>query len=836
MILTPDQRLRVFVSSTLGELAEERQAVRQAIESLRLTPVLFELAARPHAPASLYRAYLGQSHVFVGVYWQQYGWIAPTMEISGLEDEYRLSSGVPRLLYVKEPAPEREPRLQELIGRIEAEGKVSYKRFSTPAELGQVVKDDLVTLLIERFAAVERLPSLAPVPAPAASIVGRDQELARLADLLVRDGERLVTLTGPGGVGKSRLAIEAARALAERYPDGVFFVPLEPVDEPARVPAAVSRALGLAVAGAESDFDAVRDFFARRKALLYLDNFEHVAEAASFVADLLAGTEQLAVLVTSRAPLRVRGEHELAVEPLEESDAVRLFRNRARSVRGRVDGDPAAASATAGICRSLDCLPLAIELAAARTKLFAPSELLTRLGDRLDLVGGARRDLPERHQTLRSAIAWSYELLDEDEQALFIRLGAFSGPFTLEAVEAICADVPGDTIDGLSSLIDKSLVRTAPEGPDPGLTMLETIRHFAAELLASSPGADEARAAHARYYVRLSVDARAGLRDARQGEWHARLAAEVGDLEAAFDWWLEHEDAETMADVVASLWVFWWLDGYLQNGRVLVERILERRDELSPVALGRVLSTRALIAFLQADYPQAFGDATAALEGFGADSEEPEAAWALATLGILRVFATRGAAGREELTEAARMLEGAGDRWGAVRLKNGLHWALLLSDKPLGSDEEYRAVLVEAEELASPQEISMAAANLGRYYVFNGAAATGLPDLLAALEPMARMRHKGAIAAILDSLAEATLGFGDFERGVRLLAAATTLREAISAPVAPVADARNERNADALRQALGAESFDRAWSTGAAMLLDEALTDARALVSATAGI
>jgi predicted ATPase len=829
MILTPDQRLRVFVSSTIAELEDERRAVRRAIEALHLTPVLFELGARPHAPATLYRAYLGQSHVFVGIYWQQYGWVAPGMDISGLEDEYGLSSGIPRLIYIKEPAAKREPRLLELIGRIEGEGAVSYKPFSSAAELEQAVKDDLMSLLTERFAAAERLPSRAPVPVPATQLVGRERELDELAELFGTRGVRLVTLTGPGGVGKSRVAIEAARSLslAASFPDGAFFVPLEPVDESAAVPAAVTRALGLAVTGEESDSGAVRSFFSRSKALLYLDNFEHVGDAAPFVADLLAGTDELAVLVTSRSPLRVRGEHELAVEPLEEDDAVRLFRDRASAVRGPIGDEPETISATAEICRRLDALPLAIELAAARSKLLAPSELLERLGDRLDLVGGGHRDLPERHQTVRSAIAWSFDLLDEDEQQLFIRLGAFAGPFTLEAVEEVCGAVPGDLLERVSSLIDKSLVRPATEGP--GFTMLETIRRFAAEQLGSSPIAADARAAHARYYVRLAIEAHDGLRDARQAEWHARLAAEAANLGAAFDWWLEHEELDTIADVGASLWVYWWLDNYVPLGRALVERALERREELSSAALNRLLGTRAAVAFLQADYPQAIADATAALEGFGPDSGAPEASYCLALLGIMHVFASGGESGEEELVEATRRLDEAGDRWGAVRMKNALHWAMLLSDRRLDSDEDYRAVLADAEELASPQEISMAAANLGRYYVFEGAVAAGLPDLLASLEPMARMQHKGAIAAILDSLAEAALALGEAERGTRLLAASAALREAIGAPPAPAAAVRNERNANGFREALGAGSFDQAWSAGKELSLDEVLAEARAL-------
>jgi predicted ATPase len=826
MILTPDQRLRVFVSSTLGELAEERKAARRAIESLRLTPVLFELGARPHAPASLYRAYLQQSHVFVGVYGQQYGWIAPGMEISGLEDEYGLAAGMPRLLYVKEPAPDRDPRLKELIARIEAEAAVSYKPFSTPAELEEAVKDDLVTLLSERFAAVERLQSRARVPAPAAPLVGREQELAELRDLFVSRGARLVTMTGPGGVGKSRLAIEAARDLAPHFPDGIFFVPLELVDEPRAVPGAISRALGLAVTGAESETAALRDFLRDGRSLLYLDNFEQVAEAAPFVADLLSGTERLAALITSRAPLRVRGENELSLEPLDAEDAVRLFGDRARAVRSDFALDEENTAIVAEVCRRLDALPLAIELAAARSKLLGPRDLLTRLGDRLDLVSGERPDLPERHQALRSTITWSYELLDQHDRELFTRLGVFAGRFTLDAVEEVGA--AGDALEGLSSLIDKSLVRAAPEGPEPGFTMLETIRDFAADLLDSADFAHEARAAHARYYVELALDARDGLRDARQAATHERLAADAHNLEAAFDWWLDHEDAETMAEVAASLWVFWWLDSYLDEGRALVERVLARQDELSAAALSRALAARSAVAFLQGDYGQAVADATTALEGLGESEDEPEAGYCLAILGLTQMFAT-GETGEKKVRAAVRMLESIGDRWGAVRIRNVMHFALLLNDELFDTDQEYRAAVAEAEALASPQELSMATANLGRYHVFRGAAEAGLSELLGALEPMAQMRHKGAVAAISESLAEAAIALDDTERGVRLLAAAAALREAIAAPAPAGAAKRNERNSAAAREVLGTEEFDRAWSEGAPMPLDRIVADARAL-------
>jgi Domain of unknown function (DUF4062) len=255
VIRTPDQRLRVFVSSTLGELAAERQAVARAIATLRLTPVMFELGARPHPPRELYRAYLAQSDVFIGLYWQRYGQISPDMQVSGLEEEFQLSAGLPRLLYVKAPAPDREPRLNELLARIKQQA--SYRRFRTPGELGRLVRDDLAMLLSERFAAGR--PQAAappptsrgsrPLPVATTSLVGRGRAIDELAGLLDRPEVRLVTLTGPGGVGKTRLAVAVAQRLGDRFGARVVFVPLDTVTQPEQVVAGIARAVGAELGG-----------------------------------------------------------------------------------------------------------------------------------------------------------------------------------------------------------------------------------------------------------------------------------------------------------------------------------------------------------------------------------------------------------------------------------------------------------------------------------------------------------------------------------------------------------------------------------------------------------
>ncbi len=357
VIRTPDQRLRVFVSSTLGELAEERRAVSRAITALRLTPVMFELGARPHPPQELYRAYLAQSDVFIGLYWQRYGWVGPGLDISGLEDEFRLSERFPRLLYVKDPAPDREPRLAEMLSRIEAEGRDSYRHFRTARELGRLVRDDLATLLSERFAAGQPQPAAAapaprphgprPLPVDLTSLVGRDRDIDAVADLLAGPDVRLVTLTGLGGIGKSRLAVAVGDRLADGYQGRTAFVPLAAVTEPELVLAGVARAVGVELAGSGSPLEALAEYFGDDRWLLILDNLEQVVEAAGDIDALLVRCPGVVVLATSRTVLGLRAEHEYPVPPLSlpadlagapraelaASPAVALFVDRARAAR-----------------------------------------------------------------------------------------------------------------------------------------------------------------------------------------------------------------------------------------------------------------------------------------------------------------------------------------------------------------------------------------------------------------------------------------------------------------------------------------------------------------------
>ena len=425
--------MRVFVSSTLKELEPERRAARAAIERMHLAPVMFELGARPHPPQQLYRAYLEQSDVFVGVYWQQYGWIAPGEEISGLEDEYRLAPrDMPKLIYVKQPA-EREERLAELMARIRDDDTASYTPFSTAEELAELIAADLATLLAERFDAsraaaparsrLEAMPA-GRIPAPYSDAVGRERDLATLLEWLGEDAQRLVTLVGPGGIGKSRLAIEVARNAGARF-DRVTFVTLAQVRDPDEVLGAIARELGVRDTGDAPLSEQLGIARAGRRDLIVLDNFEQVVDAAPDVVSLLTDLPGATFLVTSRVRLRVRGEQVFDVEPLGlppepseasiqailEAPAVRLFRDRARAADPRFEVTDENAEDVARICRALEGVPLAIELAAARIRALTPAAMLGRLDRVLPLLVTAARDVPERQRTIQATVEWSIDLL-----------------------------------------------------------------------------------------------------------------------------------------------------------------------------------------------------------------------------------------------------------------------------------------------------------------------------------------------------------------------------------------------------------------------------------------
>ena len=630
VIRTPDRRLRVFVSSTLGELAEERRAVSRAISALRLAPVLFEAGARPYPPAEVYRAYLAQADVFIGLYWQAYGQLVPGMQVSGLEEEFDLSGGLPRLLYVKAPAPDREPRLADLLARIKEEASASYRYFRTPAELGRLVRDDLAVLLSERFAAGGQAAAAAPSPAggrgprplpvSTTSLLGRERAIEEVAGLLESPEVRLVTLTGPGGVGKTRLAVAVAERLRDRFGAGTVFVPLDAVTDPRMVLAAIGRMTGAGLAGTGSPVEALAETFGDGAWLLILDNLEQVVAAAPDLAELLARCPQVAIVATSRTVLGLRAEREYPVPPLplpadpaavplqdlESWPAVALFVDRARAVRPGFALTEGNAAAVAEICRRLEGLPLAIELAAARTRLLDPPALLDRLAASLDALGTGAVDLPERQRTLRATVEWSVGLLEDAERSLLEVAAVFTGGWTVQAAAAVAGVEEDRALELSEALARHSLIYLDSTHLGPRTRMLETVRAFMAERLAARPDAAEIGRRHAGYYRVLVERADRPLRRAGRDEWLQRLDAEAGNLAAAVRWYLAH-DRGPLPHLFRILWLFWAQLDLAREARSWVEQLLAA-GTLDPQAGAELAVVAAVLAVNT-------GDDAAALAG-----------------------------------------------------------------------------------------------------------------------------------------------------------------------------------------------------------------------------
>jgi predicted ATPase len=845
VIRTPDQRLRVFVSSTLGELAAERRAVARAISALRLTPVLFEAGARPHPPRELYQAYLAQSDVFIGIYWQRYGQVNAGMEVSGLEEEFLLSGteGLPQLLYVKTPAPDREPRMVELLARVRKEA--SYQRFSTPAELGRLVREDLAALLSERFAArpaasaAPSSPGSRRLPVGTTSLVGREQAIEEVAGLLGRPEVRLVTLTGPGGVGKTRLTLAVGELLRDRF-EGVVFVPLDTATRPEQVLAGIARAVGVSLAGTDSPLQVLVEHLGDGRWLLILDNLEQVRDVAGDVGELLVRCPHVAILVTSRTVLGLRAEREYPVRPLSLADdptvsaetliatpAVALFVDRARAVRPGFALTKENAAAVVEICRRLEGLPLAIELAAARTRLLDPDELLRRLATSLDALGTGSVDLPQRQRTLRDTVQWSVDLLDDNERSLLETMAIFVDGWAVDAAGQVAGLAEDRVLDLSEALARSSLIQL--DGTERGarLRMPNIIRGFVAERLAARPDVAEIGRRHADYYRAVAERADRMLRGLDQDHSADRLEAEAANLAAAVGWYLAH-DRSPLPHLFRVLWMFWGLRDHLGEAHSRIDQLLPTADSLEPHAQAELLWTAAVTALEVVGEDHATPATSQRLESLLPGIRDPylHAVSQLAMAGIATVVGDFDVALRRELA----CLE-------ELRGQNEPYWTTVatltcgLVETAMGRHEAALGYVREARALAGRFDHAGLSAwsqvQLGILALAMGRPEEARALLDEGLELSLATHSTRNVTLCLAAFAQLAFVQGEGERAALLAGAAEGLRQRVGLRAWPLQRQGEAQLVAHIRQALGADRFDQGFAAGVRLNRRQAIAAVR---------
>jgi predicted ATPase/serine/threonine protein kinase/DNA-binding CsgD family transcriptional regulator len=631
-----------------------------------------------------------------------YEWLAGERPFSGSFPEL----AVKQTLAPPPPLSERVPTIPAMVGQVvlRALAKDPKQRFASTYAFALALEEasgQTVPFLTAQFAAEDRhrVTSQPHLPIQPNPLIGREQEVAAIQRLLSRQEVRLLALTGPGGTGKTRLGLQVAAELSDRFPDGVYFVNLAPISDPALVVPTIAQTLGVKESAEQPLLDLLSAFLREKQLLLLLDNFEQVVSAAVQVAELLATCPKLKGIVTSRAVLHVRWEQEFAVPPLSMPDpkhlpdlvtlsqyeAVALFIQRAQAARPEFQLTNANAAAVAEICVRLDGLPLAIELAAARIKVLSPQALLARLGQRLTVLTSGARDVPVRQQTLRNTITWSYDLLEAAEQQLFRRLSVFGGGWTLGAAEALYAalddgsnDGAGGLLDRITSLLDNSLLyRMDSEGNEPRFAMLETLREYAFESLAASQELNAARQAHAAYYLRL-VEAELEREEGRQREKLELLEQEHDNLRAALRFTLEQAEAgrdSAMALHLGSvLTPFWLMRGHWSEGRAFLERALTKREGVGGTVLAKALVATGKLAFQQGDYERAELLAEESLALFREIGDTRGSTPALEILGVLAWNRGKLSSAQALLQEALALYKQTSDKQATVNLLVDLAW------------------------------------------------------------------------------------------------------------------------------------------------------------------
>ena len=960
-----DPRLRVFVSSTLGELKSEREAAKSAIKTLRLDPVGLDLGDRNGQDGLT----IADADIFVGIYWQSFGWD------SDLDRDYDASSGLPALIYAKEPAPDREGRLTDLLERARSNGRSTIRSFESPGELAEILVEDLASVMSERFTKTEphpdslpggtltfmfgdlaasttlveqlgdqygevlagyhqvvadatlrhegtvvdlegerlfsvfqdasqavsatveiqkslgdrvwpesasvnarlglhtgtarigsggyvgldvhrasrvassahggqivvsapvrelvegqaegagweikdlgsfalkglsraeklfqvRAPGLrADFPAPRArsitrvrlpvsqnTLVGRDRELVELVEMLVRPNVRLSTIVGPGGIGKTRLALAVAEEVSPEFPDGVYFVNLAAITDPGQVLLAIGDAAGIPIEG--DAIDALSSEFQDQQVLLVIDNFEHVAEGGSAVADLLGRSPGLKVLATSRVPLRIMSEYEYTLEPLglpptgsdqpdsvSASDAVRLFIDRALAVIPGFSINEENASPVASIVRIVDGLPLAIELAAARLRMLSPGALSERLTRSLDALGSGAADVPSRQRTLDAAIDWSYQLLNREEQTLFCRLCVFQGGFTVESAQDVAVE-EGDAVDQLMVLVENSLVLPA-QGGEGRLRMLAPIREFGLRHLHEMGEYEWMKDRHADYYVRVADGSVEDLRGTKQAAVVERFTADWNNIDVAAEWLMKTGGDDALVTMSFGMWVYLWVGNHLKDGARYLDAV-DSPEDLDETLAGRYWFLRGGIQYEMGQYAEskvAIDRAMSIVEGNGDIDCHNWTDFVSALL--LPVDGEDPARVTERLELSLARFRGFGDRWGEgyALIALGIIHA---SNGDVDAAEKYQLATRDLGfELGNGALIGLAEAQIGFTYISSGRLSEARDALRRSFDVFRDMNYREGLCYALEAAASLSFSEGQTELGMIALGAAEEVRERI---------------------------------------------------------
>jgi predicted ATPase/class 3 adenylate cyclase len=631
------------------------------------------------------------------------------------------------------------------------------------------------------------------LPRPASSFVGREAELSEVL-ARIEGGARLVTLTGPGGSGKTRLAIEAASSLVPEYKAGVFWVGLAALRDPALVTETISQTLGAK--------DGLAEHIAERELLLLLDNLEQVIEAAPELPNLLTACPNLTLLVTSRELLRVQGEVEYPVPPLAQPEAVALFSERSQL-------DPS--DEIAELCQHLDSLPLAVELAAARAKALSPAQILARLSQRLDLLRGGR-DADPRQQTLRATIEWSYDLLSEEEQQLFRRLSVFAGGCTVEAAE----EVAEADLDTLQSLVEKSLLRFSNER----YWMLETIREYAGEKLDAS-GSEEAMETHAEWFARLLTRAEPKLESSAQDAWLNRLEDEHDNIRTALRWALDHAQRDLALWLAGSSATFWWVHGHWTEGRRWLDEALSVASSQNRALRAKALEGAAHLASRQLDYSHAKDLAELGLQICFELHDASRTARMLRVLALVASGEGDNEGFRALVERSAKFAREVGDLWALSMALNNLGYLALEEGAAEQATPLFEEGLQLARERGDHRTESFLLENIALAKLEQGIVAQAGEDFAASLRLAHRSRYVEVVATDLLGIAAVATLAGDFEDAARLVGGAQHLNEDIGAGLDAVEARVVARTVATIERGLGSERYAEALLSGRNLGSDE---------------